>query len=276
MIDLHSHILPAVDDGAEDLDVAVAMCRLAAEDGCTAIVATPHLRHELWSNENREHLEGLWRQVRDLASGFIDVFLGGEIAVNSESYGEMYRLPEGDLLPLAGSRYLLLEFHPRGIGPDPEELIHELLVEGWCPVLAHPERIPWLASDPGYLGALLDQGALAQITAMSVTGEAGRFAFDAASRMLAADMVHFIASDAHGTSRRPPGLSRAYRHLAETIGESIARRLLVTNPRAVVENRPLSKAPGDNATEGERESPVDPAATPGERSAGEAQPPAHR
>ncbi len=276
MIDLHSHILPAVDDGAEDLDVAVAMCRLAAEDGCTAIVATPHLRHELWSNENREHLEGLWRQVRDLASGFIDVFLGGEIAVNSESYGEMCRLPEGDLLPLAGSRYLLLEFHPRGIGPDPEELIHELQVEGWCPVIAHPERIPWLASDPGYLGALLDQGALAQITAMSVTGEAGRFAFDAASRMLAADMVHFIASDAHGTSRRPPGLSRAYRRLVETMGEPTACRLLVTNPRAVVENRPLSKALGDDATEGERGSPVDPAVTPGERSAGEAQPPAHR
>ncbi len=263
MRDLHSHILPAVDDGATDLDAALAMCRLAADDGCTAMVATPHLRHELWLNEDREHLEQLWRRVRDLASGLIDVFLGGEIAVNSESIVEMDLLPEGDLLPLAGSRYLLLEFHPRGIGPDPEGLIHELVIEGWCPIIAHPERIPWLAGDPAYLGALLDQGALVQLTAMSVTGEAGRFAFDSAARMLDAGMVHFIASDAHDSTRRPPGLSRAYRRVAETRSELVARRLFMTNPRAVLEDRLLSEAPdaATGAMRGSRPgSPVAPAA----------------
>ncbi len=239
MIDLHCHILPAVDDGATDLDIALAMCRLAANDGCTAVVATPHLRHELWRNGDRGRLEQLWRQVRDLASGIIDIHLGGEIAVNSESWGEMSHLPEGDLLSLAGSRYLLLEFHPMGIGPDPEELIHELIVGGWWPVIAHPERIPWLAGDLRNLGVLLDLGALAQVTAMSVNNEAGRFAFDSASRMLDAGMVHFIASDAHDTTIRPPGLSRAYRRVAEALGEPYARKILNHNPRAVLENRPL-------------------------------------
>lgn len=240
MIDLHCHILPGVDDGAEDLDTAVAMCRLAAEDGCTAMVATPHLRHELWHNEDREHLERQWRRIRGLASDVIEVHLGGEIAVNTESCGEMSRLPGGDLLSLAGSRYLLLEFHHRGMGPDPEELIHELVVEGWCPVLAHPERIRWLANDPRYLQALLDLGALAQVTAMSVVNLAGRYAFDAASRMLDAGMVHFVASDAHDTGHRPPGMSRAFRRVADTLGEPVARRLFLTNPLAVLENRPLN------------------------------------
>ncbi len=247
MIDLHCHILPAVDDGATDLDAALAICRMAADDGCTAMVATPHLRHELWHNGDRGRLEQLWRQVRNRASGVIDVHLGGEIAINFESCGEMDLLPGGNLLSLAGSRYLLLEFHPRGMGPDPEDLIHELVVEGWRPVIAHPERIPWLASDPRYLQALLDLGALTQITAMSVTRQAGRFAYDASSRMLEADMVHFIASDAHDTGNRPPGLSQAFRRIAQSLGDATARRLFITNPRAVLENRPLSEHQGDPA-----------------------------
>lgn len=243
MIDLHCHILPGVDDGAEDLDAALAICRLAAEDGCTAMVATPHLRHELWDNGDRRYLERLWHQIRDLASDVIDVHLGGEIAVNSESCRELSRLPGGDLLSLAGSRYLLLEFHHVGMGPDPEELIHELVVDGWCPVIAHPERIRWLASDPGYLQALLDLGALTQVTAVSLLNMAGRFAFDVASRMLDAGMVHFVASDAHDTRFRPPGMSRAFRRVAETLGEPVARELFITNPRAVVENRALGESP---------------------------------
>ncbi len=242
MIDLHCHILPGVDDGADDLEAALAICRLAAADGCTAMVATPHLRHEYWHNGDRQRLESLWRQVRGLASGIIDVHLGGEIAVNSESCRELSRLPGGELLSLAGSRYLLLEFHHVGMGPDPEELIHELVVDGWCPVIAHPERIRWLASDPGYMQALLDLGALAQVTAMSVINLAGRFAFDAVSRMLDAGMVHFVASDAHDTRLRPPGMSRAFRRVAETLGEPVARELFITNPRAVVENRALGES----------------------------------
>lgn len=248
MIDLHCHILPAIDDGAADLDTALAMCRLAAQDGCTAMVATPHLRHELWQNADRDLIEQLFHQVRSLTDGLIEVFLGGEIAVNSESAHEMSSLPDGDLIPLASSRYLLLEFHPRGMGPDPEELIHELIVGGWWPVIAHPERIAWLANDPAYLAALLEQGALSQITATSLTQDAGRFTSDAATHMLDAGMVHFVASDAHDTARRPPGLSRAYRLIAGAHGEALARKLLITNPRAVLENRRIDEIENGEST----------------------------
>ena len=239
MIDIHCHLLPGVDDGAVDLGESLAMCRMAAQDGCTAMVATPHLRHEQWWNPDRRRLEELWRHLRDAAGDDPEVFLGGEIAVNSQSLRELELLPEGDLLPLAGSRYLLLEFHPRGLGPDPEDLIHELVVEGWYPIIAHPERIPWLASDLGYLAALLGQGAVTQLTAMSVTGDMGRLLHDAATRMLDAGMVHFIASDAHDARIRHPGLAKAYRLISETRGEAIARQLFVVNPMSVLENRPL-------------------------------------
>ncbi len=238
MIDLHCHILPAVDDGATDLDAALEMCRLAAADGCTAMVATPHLRHEQWWNGDRPLLERLWRRLKSLASGLLEVHLGGEIAVNSESWSELTLLPDCGLLPLAGSRYLLLEFDPRGLGPNPEDLIHELVVRGWCPVIAHPERIPWLAGDPPFFQALLGQGALAQVTARSLLGGSGRFVGDAAAMMLEAGWVHFVASDAHDTAIRRPGLGQAYRQVARTRGEPVARQLFVANPRAVLDNRP--------------------------------------
>ena len=241
MIDLHCHLLPAVDDGAADLEEAVSMCSAAAADGCTAIVATPHLRHERWWNGDRLRLEELWRRLEAAAADHLQVHLGGEIAINSESADELLRLPEGDLLSLAGSRYLLLEFHPRGIGPDPEDLVHELAISGWFPVIAHPERIPWLAEDLGYLAALSDLGALVQITAMSVTGEIGRFTQNAAERMLEDEMVHFIASDAHDCRIRRPGLSRAFGRVADSWGEAKARELFIENPRAVLSNSPLRR-----------------------------------
>ena len=247
MIDLHCHLLPGVDDGAADLRESLAMCRMAAQDGCTAMVATPHLRHEQWWNTDRQRLEELWLRLRDAARDDLTVFLGGEIAVNSQSCQELEMLPGGDLLPLAGSRYLLLEFHPKGMGPDPEDLIHEVTVEGWRPIIAHPERIAWLARDLGYLRALVDQGAAAQLTAMSVTGDMGRVAYDAATRMLDAGLVHFIASDAHDVRIRRPGLGKAYQRISETRGEALARQLFIVNPTAVVENRPLSQ-PADEGS----------------------------
>ncbi len=248
MIDIHCHLLPGVDDGATDLEESLEMCRLAARDGCTAMVATPHLRHEQWWNSDRQRLETLWRRLREAASDHLEVFLGGEIAVSSQSFHELELLPDGDLLPLAGSRYLLLELNPRGLGPDPEDLIHELIVEGWIPIIAHPERISWLARDLGYLGALVDQGALAQLTAMSVAGDMGRLAYDVATRMLDADLIHFIASDAHDVRIRRPGLSKAYSQISQTRGEAIARQLMVANPRAVVQNRPLPRPEKEEST----------------------------
>lgn len=242
MIDIHSHILPAVDDGAENLDMAVSMCRLAATDGCTAILATPHQRTPTWWNcapeELRAKLDALQRAVGDTPR----LYLGAEVRVDAGLLTALAKPEQGGTLALAGSRYLLLEFNRRGLGGlDAEGLTHELRLEGWRPIFAHPEFIPELAQDLELMRRLVETGALFQLTAMSLTGGFGRRLRLIAEEMLEADLIHFVASDAHNSSKRPPGLSRAFRHLTRKYGEALGRRLTFENPLAVVENRPIHR-----------------------------------
>ena len=240
MIDIHSHILPAVDDGAVDLDTAAEMCRLAAIDGCTAILATPHQRTPNWWNCEGEKLSSTLETLQSTVGATPRLYLGGEVRVDS---GLLNALAEPDLdgtLTLAGSTYLLLEFDRRGLGGlDAQGLTQELRLEGWRPIFAHPEFIPELAQDLDLMRRLVQTGALFQVTAMSLTGDFGRRLRVLAESMVEADLIHFAASDAHDLTTRPPGLSRARRHLASKYGEALARRLTSENPQAVVENRPL-------------------------------------
>jgi protein-tyrosine phosphatase len=243
MVDLHAHLLPGVDDGPVTLDETSEMCRLALADGIQTVVVTPHQRHELWPDVERVALETLFGEVREVC-GELNLALGAEIRVDSELLGEVDRLPGGELLSLAGSRYLLLEFPSVMPALEPRSLIHELVITGWRPVLAHPERIPWLAEDTLLLGDLVKLGALLQLTAMSVTSELGRGPLECAASLLDEDLAHFVASDAHDSHVRPPRLSGAYREITERWGEERAKRLMVANPKAVLENRPLARHNG--------------------------------
>lgn len=237
MIDIHTHVLPGIDDGAADLEVAVEMCRLAAAGGCEALIATPHQRTPTWENTDRGELEALLDEVRAALGGRLEVHSGGEIRIDSMLLDELERHPDTGLLPLAGSRYLLLEFARRGPVPDPVTLTHELTVAGWVPVFAHPEMIPFLAADLDLMAQLVEDGALFQVTAMCVSGAAGPRFQGLVERMIDRGLVHFVASDSHGTARRPPDLHRARRRLAELWGEELAERLTAGNPRRVLEDR---------------------------------------
>ncbi len=242
MIDLHTHVLPGIDDGAKSLEEAVEMCRMAAADGCRALVATPHQRRGVWWNSDREAIQKLARKVQAAVGPEPRVLVGGEIHVDSGLLAEVELLPGGGLLPLAGSKYLLIELDHHGghgNGGDAGQLVHELAVAGWRPVLAHPELIPWLAGDVELTRRLVSLGALVQVTGMSVTGDFGRGPMAAVNSLLDAGLVHFIASDCHGVQRRPPGLQRAYQTVAARWGVEMAKRLVSDNPRAVVKNRPL-------------------------------------
>ncbi|HMB54016.1 MAG TPA: CpsB/CapC family capsule biosynthesis tyrosine phosphatase [Thermoanaerobaculia bacterium] len=239
MIDIHSHVLPGIDDGADDLSVAAAMCRLAAEDGCEAMVMTPHQRTPTWENTDRDHLDALRSEVEAATGGRPRLYPGGEIRVDDHLLDELGQLPVSGLVPLADSRYLLLEMD-RWLAPaDPVSLTHELVVDGWVPIYAHPEMIPYLAEDLDLMRELVAAGALFQVTAMSLVGDFGRRPRQTTCAMLDAGLVHFVASDSHGTDYRPPGLAAARRELARRWGEPMARALTEDHPRAVVEDRPL-------------------------------------
>ncbi len=247
MIDLHFHVLPGIDDGADDLETAVAMCRLAGDDGCEAVVATPHQRTEMWENTDLFALEELRRRVAAAVGERPRLELGGEVRVDSALLAELEEAAPGSgPAALAGSRYLLLELDRFGTGPHPAELAHEVIVGGRVPIFAHPEMIPALAGDLDLVARLVAAGALFQITAMSVTGDFGRTARSVCHRLLDRDLVHFVASDAHGVRHRPPGLSGARDEIARRWGEDLAWRLTRDNPRAVLEDRPLAVPPDDD------------------------------
>lgn len=250
MIDLHCHILPGIDDGARNLEEAVEMCRIAAADGCAAMVSTPHQRRGVWWNTDRAVLAALRRSLQEAMGPDFRVLSGAEIHVDSQLLAEVELLDggpdqrqieaDGDgVLPLAGSRYLLLEFDGDDTPEEAEDLVHELAVAGWRPIVAHPEFVPWMAENAESVARLVSLGALVQVTAMSVTGDFGRRAQADTHGLLDAGLVHFVASDSHGPRRRPPGLKRAHDAVAARWGEETARRLFVENPRAVVEDRPL-------------------------------------
>ena len=238
MIDLHCHILPGVDDGAVNLADAVAMCRLAAADGCTVMVATPHQRHASFPAATREALHAAHEElVAALARDEerVEVRMGAEVRVDSELLADMEG--HGEALALAGSRYVLLEFPRAEVGPAPEEIVHEMLVAGWRPVLAHPEVLPWL--EVPRLGALVEGGALLQVTAAAITSDFGRYPHQKVWELLDEGLVHFVASDSHSPTWRAPGLSKARALLTQRLGSATARALVEDNPASVLADVPL-------------------------------------
>ncbi len=235
MIDLHAHLLPGVDDGAETEQEALEMHSAAGEGGTRAMVITPHQRHPRWPNEDASELRERFARFKATAGNALQLELGAELYVDSTLLDDV---EAGAVLSLAGSKYLLLEFPPHAVG-GAREIVHELVIGGWRPVLAHPERVaPW-AEDPTLILKLADAGALVQLTAMSITGDFGARAQRCSRFLLDHGCVHFVASDAHDSRRRPPLLERARAEIAQRWGEEIATLLLAENPSAVLADRPL-------------------------------------
>jgi protein-tyrosine phosphatase len=253
MIDIHCHVLPAIDDGAQSLEQAVEMCRAAAAGGCEALVATPHQRRGEWWNGDRRALERLRQRLQEELGPSPRILLGAEVRADSRLLAEMlaWRGADGEgPLPLAGSRYLLIELSPATVVADAADLIHELSVAGWRPILAHPEHIAWMAEDIAVIRHLVSLGALCQVTAMSLTGDFGRRAQADTHRLVDAGLAHFVASDAHDLRRRPPGLERARQTIVARWGEAAARELLHDNPAAILADRPLpAELPAASADE---------------------------
>lgn len=190
----------------------------------------------------------LLRQIQEQLGEQPRLYLGAEVRIDSAFSGELANLTKAGILSLAGSSYLLVEFERRQLSVDPISTIEEVVTAGLIPVVAHPEFVPGLRDDLDLAHGLVEAGALMQITSMSLTGKFGDRTRDCVEALLDADLVHFVASDAHGIESRRPDLHRARRVLVRTRGEEIARRLTYTNPLAVIENRRIPTAkPGTPA-----------------------------
>ena len=241
MIDIHHHCLPDVDDGPREWDEAVAMCRAAAEEGIETIVATPHVLRGRWKAYGIPELEARIAELRKRVGDTPRLLLGSEYFF-AHDVVEVLSARDA-IVPLAGSRYVLIELAANSVPPLIEQPLYRMQLEGWVPVLAHPERNLVFQGKPDALAGLLEHGVKMQVTAGSLTGEFGSQARQAAETFLRRNLVHFIATDAHNTTKRPPRVREAKAVLEELVGTEITEALMVENPRAVIENRPLDYDP---------------------------------
>lgn len=239
MIDLHSHILPAADDGAGNLEESIKMAELAVEDGIRVVVATPHHNNGMYRNER----ESIICRVEELSAALsgrgipLQVISGQELRLTERSMQEL--LDGNETLTINHSRYLLVELPSHEIPERLEDWLHEMQVAGIVPVLAHPERNKVLMRRPDVLRGIVEQGGLVQITAQSLAGGFGKQVRHTALRFCRDHLVHLIASDAHNTDTRPFLLTEAFRVIDSELGEEY-RQLYLSNAQNVLDNFPVN------------------------------------
>lgn len=202
MVDLHCHLLPLVDDGPASVEQMLQLAEQAASEGVTRIIATPHLFHPQFETEavdvklTVDELNVLLHQ-RNIP---VTVYPGHEIRLTGELIEEVQK---GTALPLAHSRYLLIEFPSTGIPSYARQVFAELISDGYVPVIAHPEKNKAIIQNPTLLFDLISNGAISQVTCASLIGKYGKDVQRFAVALLENGLAHLVASDAHHTEKRP-------------------------------------------------------------------------
>lgn len=237
MIDLHCHILPAIDDGPPEIEGSLKMVRTAADDGVTHIVATPHFLYE-----EKQKAEEIGPSLKVLAgkvnkSGIpVTLLSGADIRL---SYALLEGIKKKDVPTINKSRYFLIEL-PEPIPPNLAKFFSAAEMNGFVAIITHPERNSSLLASPDKIEALRDLGALFQVTAMSVTGEFGGRLKSFCQMLFRRGFADFVASDAHDPFIRKPGLSKAYKEVVGLRGQKEAETIFFENPAAVIENRAIN------------------------------------
>jgi protein-tyrosine phosphatase len=237
MIDTHTHILPDVDDGAQTVEEALTMARIAVADGITYLVATPHHRgfSRLAQQDVKRRVVMLQSEL-DSQNIPLTLIHGYEVRLFSDVFEDW---DDGLAGPIGDSRYVLAEPRFHQYDASTESLLFEFIDRGWIPILAHPERIRPIQDDISLVDPVLARGGLIQITADSLVGKNSSRARTTAETMVRHRMVHIIASDAHKPYDRKPILSTARRAAAELVGETEATAMVTTNPLAIINDEPV-------------------------------------
>ncbi len=244
--DIHCHLLPGIDDGAKDWDDALAMARIAADDGIGTIIATPHQLGSFGHNRGDDirQLVNQLQQQLDSASIAIQVLPGADVRIEAEMFA---RLISGDVLTLADlRRHVLLEL-PHELYLPLQPVIDELARHGIIGILSHPERNQGILRRPELIAPLVDRGCLMQITAGSLCGTFGPECQQMCEWLLAEGLVHFVATDAHGPRSRRPLMRRAFERVAELTSHEMAIALCGENPAAIANGQKVRQgrcAPG--------------------------------
>ena len=244
MVDIHSHILPGLDDGAQTLEETLAMLKVASESGTTDIVATPHANSAYAYDE--QVVEQLIADVTRAAGSTIRIHRGCDFHLNFDNLSSALDHPVQ--YTINSGRYLMVELPDLASLPVMRTVLSRLLAIRIVPIITHPERNGPLCANLGELQHWIHDGCLMQVTALSFFGRFGNTSQRVAETLMNSGSVHFVASDAHDCEDRPPDLARAYRHVAQTWGQERADELFYDNPTAVIMDEPIFAAAPKTAT----------------------------
>ncbi len=239
MVDLHSHILPGIDDGAADLDATLRMAQAYVAHGFKAVAATPHIRGDMFGNDETRSRAAFESALEALRANDIPL----QLQLSAEYfYDEMFlaRLADPTRLLTFGDerRYVLIEFVSANKPMRLRENIFELKVQGITPIMAHPERYHF-AEDLDYMELLHDAGMLMQGTLSPLSGMWGSSRRRNLKKLLDHGLIDLISSDLHKPQQATKLLKEAVNKLHEWQGEREAERLLTSNPQAIFDGRPL-------------------------------------
>ena len=234
-IDIHCHILPGVDDGSPDMATSLEMLRIADKNGITHLILTPHhkpMHHNVSPEHNVVYRKKLQEAAKE-AGIKAKLFSGNEIYYSDET---MEELMEGKICSLAGSDYVLVEFHPTNPYKAIQNAVSRVQAAGFIPIIAHVERYSDIVSHPARVKDLIEMGSLIQVNASSIMGKYGFGISHFTKKLLKEELVHFIASDAHDTGRRAPNLLDCRNYVERKYGEDYGKKLFFTNPANVIRN----------------------------------------
>jgi protein-tyrosine phosphatase len=243
MIDLHSHILPGIDDGSQSLAMSLDMARIAVADGIRVMACTPHIYPGLYMNDTA----GI-QAARDALQAQLDAHgIALQLVIGADVHlvpGLLDGLKQGRVPSLNGTRYLLLEPSHHVAPPRFAELVFGLVAAGYVPVITHPERLVWIEDHYPVFAQLVQQGAWMQVTAAALTGLFGPRPKYWGERFLGEGLTHILATDAHSSGRRVPVLSEGLAVAEKLLGREESQQLVVGRPDAILRNLlPTQAAP---------------------------------
>lgn len=235
MIDLHTHLLPGIDDGAKSLEEAIQIIKQGKEIGITAICTTPHLSSNFTKDRTEKIMENFLKLQERTSNEKIDIqlYLGSEIDLRID-FDSVKKFPFFFINQT--QKYLFLELPVGEFPPFTEKILFSLLIEGLSPILAHPERSLSKEGDFERIEKLKDSGILIQLNAGSLLGDFGKKIQRGAKRLLEEDLIDFISSDAHDLQRRPiTVMAEALKMVKKKLGEEKGFELFERNPKKILQ-----------------------------------------
>lgn len=234
-IDIHSHILPGIDDGAENMAMTIDMLKIAEEEGITTIIATPHYIPGVGYFKKEKQLEAynkVLEYIREKALP-IELLIGNEIYLDDMTTEKILIKACNSI---AGTQYVMLELPMSDQPKNLSFILSQITKADYYLILAHPERYPWLMEDEEMLKELIGQNCIMQINTGSITGLYGKQVQKAVKNMFLNNHVHIIGTDAHTNRRRAPKMKEAYDMVNQWVGQPQTDNIFIENPKMILMN----------------------------------------